>query len=246
MHARINESRDSRPSLTVMSLPQAQGDVTPLGFSLSMTASPLAPSGGSIGFHLGYPFPPSAYNPGRSVRHGADPFSAKWWVCISEWMCGTEDSLLEFRRGTGEKVQKGSLAVGKVVGSGKTTLSLHCLHPYSCPTPAISFGAWPPPAYLPLPHLPLFITPGLTLSKVNHHPSPSPWPWTVPFLTEALYSPDVRAEFCPLPRPPLSCSSPKPECGGGGDADELPKFTALTDHLLNFYCLIIFLKSIYF
>ena len=53
MHAGINESRDSRPSLTVMSLPQAQGDVTPLGFSLSMTASPLAPSGGSIGFHLG-------------------------------------------------------------------------------------------------------------------------------------------------------------------------------------------------
>lgn len=87
----------------------------------------------------------------------------------------------------------GSLAGGE--GGLERLLSISAAWTLRLPNCSHQFQCVAPSSLLPLTPLPLSITPDLTLPKVNHHPSPLPRPWTIPFLTEALYSPGSRAEF---------------------------------------------------
>lgn len=195
-----------------------------------------------ISFYLGCPFSHSAYNLSKTVRHGANPFSAQRWVCVLSG-CVTQRTLSWNSEGVLRRGYRQAAQSGGERRSGKTTLNLHCLQPYSCPTPAISCSVWPPKACSPL-----SLPPSSSL-QTSHSQGQSPYfsptlPWTFPFLTEALYLPDVTTEFCLLPSPLFLLLLTKAR--GEGHPDKLPKFTALTDHLLNFYYLIIFLKPIHF
>ena len=163
--------------------------------------------------------------------------------CVSLSGCVTQRTLSWDSEGALRRRYRKAAQSGGERRSGKTTLTLHCLHPDSCPTPAASSGVWPPKACLPLslpplhhfrPHIP----------KVNHHTSPQPCPghphfWQRPCIYQMLGQNSVS-----FPAPYSCCSSPKPE--GKGTQDKLPKWTAPTDHLLNFCYLIIFLKPIHF
>ena len=117
-----------------------------------------------ISFYLGCPFSHSAYNLSKTVRHGADPFSAQRWVCVPEWMCDTENSLLEFWRGAQERVQTGS-----PVGGWEEVWKDYPQPPLPAtlelPNPSHQFQCVAPGSLLTLVPSPLFITSDLTFSR---------------------------------------------------------------------------------